>query len=155
MNEFKVILCPACGKDNHINAESMVEDAACEFCHAKLQPDTEQVNQPVVSSPAPPKYIDPKTLPYSTARPFWYVALMTIMTFGVYLIVWFYRAWTVLLKHYQLKGGALLNTIFYPLCLWSFYRYAFSFGEQGGYKSSWQSNWAASLFFTLHAIGNI
>jgi hypothetical protein len=152
MNEFKVVVCPDCGKENHINAESMVEDAACEFCHTQLQPGLEQ---PVASPPAPPKYIDPKTLPFSTIRPFWYVALMTIVTFGLYLIVWFYRGWKVLLKQYQLKGGALLNTIFYPLCLWSFYRYAFSFGEQGGYKSSWQANGAASLFFTFHAICNI
>lgn len=100
-------------------------------------------------------HTNPKPLPYSTIRPFWYVALMMIITFGLYRIVWFYRAWTVLLKQYHLKGGALVNTIFYPLCLWSFYRYAFSFGEQGGYKSSWESNWAASMFFTFHLFCNI
>ncbi|MEI6519688.1 MAG: hypothetical protein WCO98_06575 [bacterium] len=131
MNEFKVVLCPVCGKENHINAESEIDDATCEFCHAQLQPGSEQ---PVVSLTAPPKSVDPKTLPYSSMRPFWYVALMMMMTIGLYRIVWLYRSWQILNQHYKLKNNIIFNIWFDPFFSFRFFKYAFFLGKECGYK---------------------
>ncbi len=150
MSEFKIVVCPSCEKENHLDADSIIEDSSCEFCHAPLQLKTDSQ---LTAIDTPAHFVDPQTLPYSAARPFWYVAVMFIVTFGLYSVVWFYRSWQELLLRYQLKGYALVNAIFFPFCLWSFYKYAFLYGETGGYKSKWESYNAASFFFIVNAIG--
>ncbi len=154
MNEYTSVVCPACGRENHISIESEITDASCEFCHTSLNPETEQQKAAPVAAPKP-QYVNPNSLPYSSARPFWYVALMVIMTMGIYNIGWFYRGWKVLLEHYKLKGSAGVNAVFAPYCCWSFFRYAFSYGELGGYKLAIPSNLNAALYFIFTIVGNI
>lgn len=132
MNELKVVLCPACGKENHINAELMGDDDVCEFCQAALKSDSEQA----IFSPSPaPLYIDPNSLPYSSVRPFWYVALMMMMTFGLYRIVWLYRSWQILSQHYKLKNNIIFNIWCDPIFSFRFFKYAFLLSKECGYNS--------------------
>lgn len=122
-------------------------------------------SQPPKSSPSPPPRDLPrqqavgtvaaKSATYSYARPFWYVMLMTVATFGFYLLVWFYRAWKMLLKHYNLKGYALVNALFSPFCAWSFFRYAFMLGEEGGYQASLPSNNVAWIYFLIWCLRDV
>lgn len=136
-------------------------------------PDEQQVaapsatvspNYPANTMPPPPPAVDiqplygnaaPGAMPYSYARPFWYVAFMTLITQGAYPIVWFYRAWKVLMVEYNLKGNAVVNTIFIIFCAFSFYRYAFSLGAKNGYHSTMSANSVAGLFIIIEIIGSV
>ena len=95
-----------------------------------------------------------KTWQYSDARPFWYVSVMIIATFGIYQIVWFYRSWRTLMLHYQLKGNNVINALFSPFCAWSFFRYALDLGKQGGYLTVWPSNLIATVYFFTCFVAN-
>lgn len=92
---------------------------------------------------------------YSYARPFWYVALMTLISMGAYPVVWFYRAWKVILAEYNLKGNAVVNTIFILFCAIPFFRYAFSLGEKNGHHSTMSSNSAAALFIVVEILESV
>ncbi len=153
MSNIKPYECRSCGKINHINSDSINDIVSCEYCHIPLLDEEKLPNQVISSSET--SYINPNTSPYSIARPFWYVSLMMMMTLGYYQFVWFYRTWKLLLIQYDLKGNAVINAIFSPLCLWSFFKYAFLFGKQGGYISSWNPLFAANLFFSFCIVERI
>lgn len=117
------------------------------------------------TTPTPSAYIPPPPVPmagpgvpdvnapYSYARPVWYVVLMFIATFGLYGIVWFHRCWKVLLSHFNLRGNAVVNAIFNPLCAFSFFRYAYELGGIRGFAPTMPANLAATLYLVL-AIGS-
>ena len=112
--------------------------------------DARPVAAAPTSMPPPPIPLGAATaagvLPFSSARPFWYVALLTVATFGMYQVVWFYRAWTAILQRYNLKGNALVNALFITFCSRSFFRYAYALGAEVGF-TPWMSPTAA---FTLY-----
>ena len=123
--------------------------------------DTIAIDSPSQSTmpppPPPPTVVGlpPSILPYSMARPFWYVALMFVLTFGLYVVVWFYRGWKVLLSHYRLGGVAVLNAIFSVLCALSFFRLTFKLGEEAGYRSRMPWQVAAHLYIIFYIAGRM
>jgi len=104
----------------------------------------------IAPTPIPPGLEGlPTTRQFSDARPFWYVAVMMIGTFGLYRFVWFYRAWRLLISHYQLRGNAVFNALLAPLCIWSFFRYAFLLGADAGFIAPIAGEINASFYFLI------
>jgi hypothetical protein len=79
--------------------------------------------------------VEPSSQSYSLViRPFWYVALMMIMTLGAYRVVWLYRTWPVLIKHYKLPYSTIINILFDPLFSYIYFKNSFSLGKEAGYR---------------------
>ncbi|MDP2396488.1 MAG: DUF4234 domain-containing protein [bacterium] len=49
---------------------------------------------------------------YSKVIPIWKFILLSVITFGIYELVWFYRNWKFLKSEQNLKITPLLRTIF-------------------------------------------
>lgn len=60
--------------------------------------------------------------PESGHQPVWQFLLLSICSFGIYEVVWFYRNWCVLRDHRNLNITALARAIFSPFFLISFHR---------------------------------
>lgn len=60
---------------------------------------------------------------YSKVIPIWKFILLSVITFGIYELVWFYRNWKFLKSEQNLKITPLLRTIFASIFAWSFASY--------------------------------
>ncbi len=66
---------------------------------------------------------DSKKENFSKVIPLWKFILLSVITFGIYELVWFYRNWKILKNEQNLKITPLLRTIFSTIFAWSFASY--------------------------------
>lgn len=66
---------------------------------------------------------DSKNKTFSKVIPIWKFVLISIITFGIYELVWFYRNWKFLKREQNLKITPFLRTIFSTIFAWSFASY--------------------------------
>ena len=60
---------------------------------------------------------------FSKVISIWKFILLSLITFGIYELVWFYRNWKFLKKEQNLKITPFLRTIFSTIFAWSFASY--------------------------------
>ena len=87
----KVIRCPKCGARNHCNPGDDPKALLCGNC--KL--DLEILGGPIYFSVSPLKLI-----------------VMSLCTFSIYEIYWFYKNWTIIKEHEQLKINPFWRAFF-------------------------------------------
>ncbi|WP_127585264.1 DUF4234 domain-containing protein [Paenibacillus koleovorans] len=50
--------------------------------------------------------------PYSNVQPVWHLILLTVLTFGLYQMVWIYKTWKQLCKHNNWNINYVFRTVF-------------------------------------------
>lgn len=123
--------------------EERTESAAPE---AAAPPESVAQTIPTRIPPTPiPVLGEPRE--FSSAQPVWQFVLLSVCSFGLYHLVWFYRNWHLLKAHRHLRVTPLLRTIFAPIFVFSFYRSLFEITRPERDRSL-GTVYAAGYFFT-------
>ncbi|MDO8728005.1 MAG: TIR domain-containing protein [Candidatus Methanoperedens sp.] len=110
-NQFGTKKCTFCEK------EILADAIKCKYCHQWLNKQTDlqtsseqiptkkqdEINKIPIEKLNPKDIIDSSRLlipGYSNAQPIWHLIILSILTFGLYQIYWFYRNW----KHLKINN---------------------------------------------------
>lgn len=141
-NRLATKRCPFC-------AEEILSDAVkCKHCGEWLD------KQPIVAQ----KIIERVEPHYSNAQAPWQLVLLSIISFGIYEIYWFYRNWKHLKTHKQLEISPLWRTVglFIPIysivLIYRQFRDIRDYAKQAGCETFSSPGWLAFGYSFLNGI---
>lgn len=102
---MKIEYCKHCGKQNP------KESKFCQHC-GKILIENSNSEARVESRPSDTKHIDQDTKPYPYVVSNWKLAIMSLFTFGVYNIYWFYKQWKSFNEENNLGHGGFTLGIY-------------------------------------------
>ncbi len=108
------------------------------------------------TSTAPPEF---KSQKYSNAQPVWQFILLSALTFGVYLIIWFNRNWRQLKAHKNLNIRPGLRTVglFVPILnlvlIYKLLRSIRDFSKEIGLEKLFSPGWIIFWLIVFSAVG--
>lgn len=102
--------CKHCGKFNSETSQY------CKYCGEKIS--TETIQEVKASN----ETIDSNTSPYPFVISNWKLAILSICTFGLYDIYWFYKQWKSYKADKKLKVSPFWRSIFSPIFSYSLFK---------------------------------
>lgn len=86
---------------------------------------------------------------YSKIIPIWRFILLSIITFGIYELVWFYKNWKFLKVEQNLKITPILRTIFSIIFAWSFAWYLKTFLKEKNISAKFSPTLIGIYYFII------
>lgn len=81
------------------------------------------------------------------------LVMLSVLTFGLYEIYWFYKQWQFVKKAKDLKVTPWARGLFSPLFAYPLFKHIFELARDAGEKSSPSAGWLAVAYFILVSIG--
>lgn len=81
--------------------------------------------------------------------------MLSILTFGLYEIYWFYRQWKFVKKVKNLKLTPWARGLFAPLFAYSLFKYIFELSKDADEKQTPSAGWLAAGYFILVSMGRL
>jgi hypothetical protein len=86
---------------------------------------------------------------FSKVTPIWKFVLLSICTFGVYHVFYFYKTWKTIKDQKELNISPLARAIFGGLFIWYFTWHVKSFAEENNIKINYSNVFNATVYFLL------
>lgn len=81
------------------------------------------------------------------------LVMLSVLTFGLYEIYWFYKQWQFVKKAKDLKVTPWARGLFSPLFAYPLFKHVFELARDAGEKSSPSAGWLAIAYFILVSMG--
>lgn len=112
--------CKHCGKKNPRGS------VFCQYCGLEIGHKTKTDAVQHEERHSSEKFIDQNTAPYPYVISIWKLILMSLATFGIYGVYWFYRQWKSFNAENNLKHGSFalgIYALFSPLSSYSLFKH--------------------------------
>lgn len=83
------------------------------------------------------------------------LVMLSVLTFGLYEIYWFYKQWQFVKKAKDLKVTPWARGLFAPLFAYPLFKHIFELAREAGQKNNPSAGWLALAYFILASMGRL
>lgn len=83
------------------------------------------------------------------------LVMLSVLTFGLYEIYWFYKQWQFVKKAKDLKVTPWARGLFAPLFAYPLFKHIFELAKEAGQKNNPSAGWLALAYFILASMGRL
>ena len=94
-----------------------------------------------------------KSQEYSNVIPVWKFILLTVVTFGIYEIYWFYKNWNFFKEKDKLDISPFWRAVFSFFFIYSLFGRVLKLTKKEGYKESFSAGWLAVFWLIISLLG--